>query len=67
VTSSLWASANKNFALNESGDTAIIKAGDEFEFAGTNSIEGLFWSTPSATESTLLVRGAGKLHCIANE
>ena len=66
VTASLWAAGDRVFAINESGETAVIKAGEEFEVVGSNSIDGLFWSTPSATETTLLVRGADRLHCIRN-
>jgi outer membrane protein assembly factor BamB len=64
VTASLWAVGDKIFSLNESGETTVVQAGSEFKDIGTNSIEGLFWSTPSATENALLVRSADKLHCI---
>lgn len=66
VTSSLWASGNFVYAINESGETSVVEVGDEFKLAGTNSIEGLFWSTPSASDDKLLVRSAGKLYCIGN-
>lgn len=65
VTSSLWASGDAIFAINESGETSVVKVSDDFELAGTNQIEGLFWSSPTATESKLLVRSASKLYCIA--
>jgi len=64
VTASLWAVGDKIFSLNESGETTVVQAGSEFKDIGTNSIDGLFWSTPSATENALLVRSADKLHCI---
>ena len=66
VTASLWASGDKVFTLNESGETAIIQSGDEFDLAGTNSLEGLYWATPAATSTALLIRSADKLHCISN-
>ena len=66
VTASLWAAGGKIFTLNESGETSVIKSGEEFELLGSNSIDGLFWSTPSVTQSALLIRGAGKLYCVAN-
>lgn len=66
VTASLWAAGNKVFALNESGETAVVDSGNEFRLAGSNSMDGLYWSTPSATASALLIRSADKLHCIRN-
>lgn len=66
VTASLWAVGDKVFTLNESGETAVIRSGSEFDLAGSNSIEGLFWSTPSATATALLIRSTDKLHCIRN-
>lgn len=65
VTSSLWVSGTSLFAMNEAGDTAVIKSGETFQLTRTNSIEGLFWSTPSTTDSALLIRSSDKLHCIA--
>ncbi|MEM0927592.1 MAG: PQQ-binding-like beta-propeller repeat protein, partial [Planctomycetota bacterium] len=67
VTSSLWASGDSVFAINESGETSVITTGDEFQLTGTNLIEGLFWSSPTATEDALLVRSAAKLYCITKQ
>ena len=64
VTSSLWASDGKVFALNESGQTSVIKSGSEFEQLPTNETPGLFWATPSIAGDALLIRGATMLHCI---
>ncbi len=66
VTASLWASGDKVFTLNESGETSVIKSGGKFDLVGSNSMEGLFWSTPSATATALLIRSSDKLHCIRN-
>lgn len=65
VTASLWAAGDQLFALNESGETSVVKSGAAFELVSSNSIEGLFWSTPSVTNSALLIRSADKLHCIS--
>ena len=64
VTASLWAAEGKVFALNESGDTSVFRAGDGFEMVTSNQTTGLFWSTPSVAGNSLLLRGAEKLHCI---
>ena len=66
VTASLWAAGDKVFALNEAGETSVIRSGNEFQVAGTNTIPGLYWSTPTATSTSLLIRSADKLHCIRN-
>ena len=67
VTASLWAVGDKVFTLNESGETIVIQVGSEFREVGANSLDGLFWSTPSAAADSLLVRSADQLHCIRNE
>lgn len=64
VTSSLWAAGDKVFALNESGETSVIKVGDAFELLTSNQTDGLFWSTPSVAGKGLLLRGARTLRCI---
>lgn len=64
VTSSLWAASDKVFALNESGETAVIKVDDAFGLLTSNQTDGLFWSTPSVAGTSLLLRGARTLRCI---
>ena len=66
VTASLWAIGDKLFTLSESGETAVVKSGSDFQRTGSNSLKGLFWSTPSATESELLIRSSDRLFCIRN-
>ena len=64
VTASLWSAGDKVYALNESGETSVIKVGDELDVVATNLIPGLFWSTPSIVGNSLLIRDAERLHCI---
>jgi hypothetical protein len=64
IASSLWASSEKVFILDESGKCFVVKAGRSFEVLGTNQISDLFWSTPSISGNSLLLRGVNKLHCI---
>lgn len=66
VTASLWAAGDQVFSISESGDTAVVQAGKDFSVSDVNKLEGLFWSTPSQTDSTLLIRSANRLYCIAN-
>lgn len=65
VTASLWTVGDKVFAISESGQTVVVQAGKEFQLVDTNPLEGLFWSTPSQTESDLLIRSSNRLFCIA--
>ena len=65
VTASLWAVGDKVFAISESGQTVVVQAGKEFKMVDTNPLEGLFWSTPSQTETDLLIRSSSRLFCIS--
>ena len=67
ISASLWIAENKLFVLDESGNTFVIKAGDEFELLDTNTIAGLYWSTPAVAHNALLLRDATKLHCIRGD
>lgn len=64
IASSLWASSEKVFILDETGKCFVIKAGPTFEVLATNQINDLFWSTPSISGDSLLLRGVSKLYCI---
>jgi outer membrane protein assembly factor BamB len=64
VTASLWAAGENLYALNESGETAVIEIGDQFKLVRSNEMPGLYWSTPSVIGDALLIREASKLHCL---
>lgn len=64
VASSLWASNEYVFILDEGGTCFVVKAGKTFEVVATNKINDLFWSTPSVSGDSLLLRGVNKLYCI---
>ena len=66
VASSLWAADGMVFVLDESGKTSVIEVADEFKLVSTNSIDDLFWSTPSIANRALLIRGANALYCVRN-
>ena len=50
--------------LDENGTTHIVQAGPEFKLLGANTIEDLFWSTPTIAGDALILRGVDKLYCI---
>jgi outer membrane protein assembly factor BamB len=60
-----WAHDGKIFALDEDGQTHILKAGPKFELLGKNELtKELYWSTPAASGGTLLIRGVDHLYCV---
>jgi outer membrane protein assembly factor BamB len=66
-TASPWAYNGMIFCLNEEGDTFVIKAGEEFELLGTNSLEEFAMATPAISGDRLLIRTQSKLYSIRGE
>ena len=64
-TASPWAYNGKIFALSEDGDTFVIKAGDEFELIGKNSLNEMTMATPAIARGSIFLRTASKLYRIA--
>jgi outer membrane protein assembly factor BamB len=65
-TSSPWAYNGNVFAINEEGDTFVMKAGTEFEFVGINSLDEFVLATPAISGDRLLIRTQSKLYSIRN-
>jgi len=63
-TASPWAYNGMIFCLNEEGDTFVIKAGEEFELLGTNSLEEFSMATPAISRGRLLIRTKSKLYSL---
>ncbi len=56
----------KIYAVSETGDVAVIKAGPKFELLGNNKLEGGYTlSTPAASGNQLFFRTAKYLYCIS--
>jgi len=66
IAASPWIAGDRLFVLDESGNTHVLKTGRDVEPVAKNSVQGLFWSTPSVAGSNLLLREAGRLYCIRN-
>ena len=64
VVSSPWVVGDELFLLDETGKTFVVAVGPEFELLRTNTIEDLFWSTPSFAQGNLLLRGVDRMYCI---
>jgi outer membrane protein assembly factor BamB len=63
-TASPWAYLGKIFCLNEEGDTYVIKAGEQFELLGVNSLNEFAMATPALVGGRLLLRTQGHLYSI---
>ena len=63
-TSSPWAYDDKIFVLSEEGDTYVIRAGQEFEVVGRNSLNEFTMATPAIAHGSLFVRTMSKLYRI---
>lgn len=64
VVASPWIAGDELFILDENGSTFVVKVGAEFELLRTNTLDGLYWSTPSVAGDALLLRASDRLHCI---
>jgi len=63
-TSSPWAYNGHIFAINEEGDTFVMKAGEEFEFVSINSLDDWVLASPAIVGDRLLIRTQSKLYSI---
>ncbi len=61
-TASPWAYNGQVFVLSEDGDTYVLRAGNEFELLGTNSLNEMTLATPAVVGGSLLVRTQSKLY-----
>ena len=64
VTSSLWATDDAVYVLDEDGTTFVVQVGPDFELLAKNTIEGLYWATPAVSRDAILLRSAETLYCI---
>ncbi len=65
VAASLWIAGESVFVLDEDGNTFVVRAGGRFELRRVNTLQDLFWATPSMVDNRLLLRGADNLYCIS--
>jgi outer membrane protein assembly factor BamB len=63
-TSSPWAYGGKIFCISETGNTYVLKAGEEFEVLHVNPLGELVMATPAIVGDRLLIRTETKLYSI---
>lgn len=61
-----WAADGQIFCLDESGQTHVLKPGNEFDVVRVNKLgRDMFWSTPAAANGALFIRGLDALYCVS--
>jgi outer membrane protein assembly factor BamB len=61
-TASPWAYNGRVFALNEDGDTYVLRAGTTFEVLGRNSLGEMTLASPAVSGGSLFIRTASKVY-----
>ncbi|HJO04857.1 MAG TPA: PQQ-binding-like beta-propeller repeat protein [Acidobacteriota bacterium] len=64
-TTSPWAYNDRIFVASEDGDTYVLRAGEEFEVLGVNSLDEMIMATPAMARGSLFLRTASRLYRIA--
>jgi outer membrane protein assembly factor BamB len=63
-TASPWAANGRLYALNEDGDTYVIRAGPKYEVLAKNSLGEMTMATPAVIGESLILRTAAALYRI---
>ncbi len=64
--SSPWSDGKHLFAMDSTGNTHVIAAGDEFKVVRVNKLNQLAWGTPATSSGRIFLRTAKNLYCIAD-
>lgn len=60
------ASDGQIYFTSEDGDVFIVRAGEEFELLGRNSMAEVIMATPAISDRLLFLRGRSHLYAIGN-
>ncbi len=55
---------DKLLVIDESGTSALVKLGAEFEVVGGGEIKDTFWATPAVANNSIYFRGVQGIYCI---
>jgi outer membrane protein assembly factor BamB len=55
---------DKLLVLDESGTSALVKLGPEFEVIGGGEIKDIFWATPAVANNSIYFRGVQGIYCV---
>jgi outer membrane protein assembly factor BamB len=67
ASSSMIASGDHVYAINEDGEVYVIRIGDKYDEIAVNKMDEPVMATPAASGNTLFIRGAGHLFAIKNK
>jgi outer membrane protein assembly factor BamB len=67
ASSSMIASGDHVYAINEDGEVYVIKVGEKYDEMAVNRMDEPVMATPAASGDTLFIRGAGHLFAIRNK
>ena len=59
-----WTDGERVYLLDDAGTTFVLDADGGYDPIATNELPGRFWSTPAASEGSLLLRSADRLYCV---
>lgn len=62
-----WSDGRHVFALDSSGNTHVIKPGDQLETISVNELDQMAWSTPAFADGEIYLRTVDHLYCIRSE
>jgi outer membrane protein assembly factor BamB len=66
-TSSPVASGGKLYCIDDSGQTYVVQAGQEFKLVGRNSLNEMTWSSPAVSGGAVFLRTVDHLYCIRDK
>lgn len=59
-----WSDGKQVFALDSSGNTHVLAAGDQPNIVATNRLEEMAWGTPAIANGRIYLRTVDHLYCI---
>lgn len=59
-----WAHGNHIYFYDESGKTSVVRAGDEFDLIGQNSLDGKFWASVAVAGDSYIFKAVETLYCV---
>lgn len=62
-----WTDQKHLYALDSSGNTHVIPAGDDFRVVSVNKLDQQAWGTPAISNGQIFIRTVDHLYCIAEQ
>jgi hypothetical protein len=62
-----WTNAERIYASDPGGATALMAAGDEYPLLSENGLSAQAWGTPALADGRIYLRTVDHLHCIEDQ